>query len=339
MSIPTLTFFNNKGGVGKTTLVYHLSWMFSELGVRTLVVDCDPQANLTAALMKDELLIDLFAEPLTKPETRTMFDAVAPLLDGTGDIAGIQTQSLSKNLHLLAGDLSLSTFEDDLSLQWTQALGDSSNRRAMMVQSAFWRIAQKSASGIGAQLIIFDVGPNLGAINRSVLIGTDYVVVPLAADLFSIQGLRNLGPSLVRWKQGWHQRLKLLQANPLPQALPTGDTQPIGYVAMQHQERLSRPVKAYGAWLERMPREYRSSLSLPEAIAHFASIKEDPQCLALLRHYKSLIPMAQEARKPVFLLKSADGAIGSHAASVNQAYEDFEALARKILGKISIDIE
>ena len=71
----------------------------------------------------------------------------------------------------------------------------------------------------------------------------------------------------------------------------------------------------------------------------FASVKDDPQCLALLRHYKSLIPLAQEARKPVFLLKSADGAIGSHAASVNQAYEDFEALARKILSKINIDIE
>ncbi len=339
MTIPTLTFFNNKGGVGKTTLVYHLSWMFSELGIKTLVVDCDPQANLTAALMKDELLVDLFAEPSTNPGTLTMFDAVSPLLDGTGDIASIQTQSLSNNLHLLAGDLSLSTFEDDLSLQWTQALGDSSNRRAMMVQSAFWRIAQKSAAELGAQLIIFDVGPNLGAINRSVLIGTDYVVVPLAADLFSIQGLRNLGPSLVRWKQGWHQRLKHLQATSLAQTLPTGDTQPIGYIAMQHQERLSRPVKAYGAWLERMPREYRSSLSLPKATTTFASVKDDPECLALLRHYKSLIPMAQEARKPVFLLKSADGAIGSHAASVNQAYGDFKALAKKILCKINIDIE
>lgn len=339
MSVPTLTFFNNKGGVGKTTLVYHLSWMFSELGVKTLVVDCDPQANLTAAFITDERLADLFATHSGPPQAETMFDAVAPLLDGTGDIAPLKPQSLSSRLHLLAGDLSLSTFEDDLSLQWTQALGDSSNRRAMMVQSAFWRIAQKSAADIGAQLIIFDVGPNLGAINRSVLIGTDYVVVPLAADLFSIQGLRNLGPSLVKWKLGWHQRLERLQAKPLQQMLPTGETKPMGYVAMQHQERLSRPVKAYSAWLERMPGEYRASLSLPRAATSFDNVKDDPECLALLRHYKSLIPMAQEARKPVFLLKSADGAIGSHIASVNQAYQDFEELARKILNKIGIQID
>jgi chromosome partitioning protein len=338
VTVPTLTFFNNKGGVGKTTLVYHLSWMFSELGIKSLVVDCDPQANLTAAFIKDEeLLANLWDKPVDE-NPFTIFGAVAPLLE-TSDVAVPKTYSVNENLRLLAGDLRLSTFEDELSLQWNQALSDSGNRRAMMVQSAFWRIAQKKATSMDASLVIFDVGPNLGAINRSVLISTDHVVVPLAADMFSLQGLRNLGPSLLKWKKGWEERCARLSASPLRQAIPEGNTSPLGYIAMQHQERLSRPVKAYGAWLERMPGEYRSSLSLPKSQSTFASVKDDPECLALLRHYKSLIPMAQEARKPVFLLKSADGAIGSHAASVNQAYKDFEALAKKILQKIGIEIK
>ena len=339
MTIPTLTFFNNKGGVGKTTLVYHLSWMFSELGIKTLVVDCDPQANLTAAFIKDEdLLENLWERPLAEVPF-TIYGAVAPLLE-TSDIATPKIYQVNSNLRLLAGDLRLSTFEDQLSFEWNQALSDGGgNRRAMLVQSAFWRIAQKSAGQKNAQLIIFDVSPNLGAINRSVLIGTDHVVVPLAADMFSLQGLRNLGPSLSKWKKGWQERLVKLGDKPLSQPIPTGNTSPLGYIAMQHQERLSRPVKAYSAWLERMPTEYRSSLSLPESKRIFASVKDDPECLALLRHYKSLIPLAQEARKPVFLLKSADGAIGSHAASVNQAYDDFRALAKKILSKINISVE
>ena len=336
MSIPTLTFFNNKGGVGKTTLVYHLSWMFSELGVKTLVVDCDPQANLTAAFIKDEDLLENLWEKPVDEVPYTIYGAVSPLLE-TGDVAEPKIYPVNTNLRLLAGDLRLSTFEDQLSFEWNQALSDGGgNRRAMLVQSAFWRIAQKSAAKVDAQLIIFDVGPNLGAINRSVLIGTDHVVVPLAADMFSLQGLRNLGPSLSKWKKGWHERLQKLEGKPLTQPIPDGDTSPLGYIAMQHQERLSRPVKAYGAWLERMPAEYRSSLSLAKSTKVFASVKDDPECLALLRHYKSLIPMAQEARKPVFLLKSADGAIGSHAASVTQAYDDFRALAKKILKKIDI---
>ena len=338
MSIPTLTFFNNKGGVGKTTLVYHLSWMFSELGVKTLVVDCDPQANLTAAFMRSEDMLDLLWDRPLDEAPVTIYGAVAPLLE-VNDIAEPMTYKVSDNLRLLSGDLRLSTFEDELSLQWNQALSDSGNRRAMMVQSAFWRVAQNRAEKMDAQLIIFDVGPNLGAINRSVLIGTDHVVVPLAADMFSLQGLRNLGPSLSKWKKGWQERLAKLGDKPLSQPIPAGDTRPLGYIAMQHQERLSRPVKAYGAWLDRMPAEYRSSLSLANSTKIFASVKDDPECLALLRHYKSLIPMAQEARKPVFLLKSADGAIGSHAASVTQAYDDFRTLAKKILKKIDIPFE
>lgn len=338
MSIPTLTFFNNKGGVGKTTLVYHLSWMFSELGIKTLVVDCDPQANLTAAFIKDEDLLENLWERPTEDVPFTIYGAVAPLLE-TGDVAEPKIYQVNPNLRLLAGDLRLSTFEDQLSLEWNQAAGDGGgNRRAMLVQSAFWRIAQKSAARVHAQLIIFDIGPNLGAINRSVLIGTDHVVVPLAADMFSLQGLRNLGPSLSKWRKGWHERLLKLADKPLSQPIPSGETRPLGYIAMQHQERLSRPVKAYGAWLQRMPDEYRSSLSLPKSDKVFASVKDDPECLALLRHYKSLIPMAQEARKPVFLLKSADGAFGGHAAAVNQAYDDFRALAKKILLKIDIPI-
>ena len=41
MSIPVIAFFNNKGGVGKTSLVYHLGWTFADLGRRVLMIDMD----------------------------------------------------------------------------------------------------------------------------------------------------------------------------------------------------------------------------------------------------------------------------------------------------------
>jgi chromosome partitioning protein len=334
MTKPVFTFFNNKGGVGKTTLVYHISWMLSELGVKTLVVDCDAQANLTAAIVPDDLLSDYLST--TDPaHGYTIYNAISPLLEGTGDIANVKTYEVTENLHLLSGDLRLSTFEDELSLQWNQALSDSSNKRAMMVLSAFWRVAQKKAEQIGAEIILFDVGPNLGAINRSVLIGTDHMIVPLAADLFSIQGLRNLGPALKKWNSGWQLRLASLTGN-MTAELPLGKAKALGYIALQHQERLSRPVAAYSAWLLRIPTEYRASVGAPPSKKTFASVADDDECIALLRHYKSLMPMAQEARKPVFLLRSADGAIGSHSAAVRRAYGDFESLVRQLLSKANL---
>ncbi len=332
-SVPTLTFFNNKGGVGKTTLVYHLSWMFAELGVRTLVVDCDPQANLTAAFVDEATLSDLWNPPGNGHSAGTIYEAVKPLTR-IGDFAPPETIAVDPRLQLIAGDLGLSAFEDQLSEQWTKALGDDTRERAMLVLSAFWRMAQAKAKAMDADLVIFDVGPNLGAINRSVLIGTDHVIVPLAADLFSLQGLRNLGPALVRWRNGWTERRQRIGDAVGP--LPMGEAQPAGYIALQHQERLSRPVQAYVSWLSRIPGEYRHHLLQEQAGGTPPDIKNDPHCLALLRHYKSLIPFSQEARKPVFKLRSADGAIGSHATAVTRAYQDFHTLALKILSRVGI---
>jgi len=109
----------------------------------------------------------------------------------------------------------------------------------------------------------------------------------------------------------------------------------LGYVAMQHQERLYRPVQAYKKWVERIPADYRRYiLETPEQTA--PTIEEDPYALALLRHYKSIVPIGQEARKPIFTLKTADGVSGSQLTTVGQAYKDFKALAINILAKANL---
>jgi len=85
MSIPVLTFFNNKGGVGKTSLVYHLSWIFSEMGKRVVAIDLDPQANLTSAFLAEEKLEELWDADLVLPKPVTIYRCVQPLME-VGDI-------------------------------------------------------------------------------------------------------------------------------------------------------------------------------------------------------------------------------------------------------------
>jgi cellulose biosynthesis protein BcsQ len=60
MSPPVIAFFNNKGGVGKTSLVYHLAWMYRDLGLNVLAADLDPQANLTSAFLDEERLEEIW---------------------------------------------------------------------------------------------------------------------------------------------------------------------------------------------------------------------------------------------------------------------------------------
>src|SRR5258706_16455848 len=109
MTVPIIAFFNNKGGVGKTSLVYQLSWMYSDLGRRILVTDLDPQANLTAAFLQEERLEELWPEG---EHPSTVFGALAPLQKGTGDILEHpHLEEVGDQLFLQVGDLALGRFE------------------------------------------------------------------------------------------------------------------------------------------------------------------------------------------------------------------------------------
>jgi chromosome partitioning protein len=328
MSAPIIAFFNNKGGVGKTSLVYHLAWMYQEQGKRVIAVDFDPQANLTAAFLDEERLEEIW---LAKDQPNTVFRCIQPLIRGVGDIAPPQLEVVTEQLALLTGDLQLSGFEDDLSAEWPGCLDR--KERSFRIISAFWRLIQSAIEQQQADIVLMDLGPNLGAINRAALIAADYVVVPLSPDLFSLQGLSNLGPTLRRWRQEWQERLVKNPAEDL--RLPPGQIQPVGYLVLQHSVRLDRPVKAYQRWMERIPGIYQSEV-LDQPLDPERSIANDPNCLALLKHYQSLMPLAQEARKPMFYLKPGDGAIGAHIAAVKSAYKDFLRLAETIAKLVNL---
>lgn len=326
----TIAFFNNKGGVGKTSLVYHLAHMFADRGIKVLAVDLDPQANLTSMFLDDEKLEKLWPDG-DHPDT--VYGAITPILNGIGDIAEPRIVSISDNLKLIPGDLGLSKFEDELSENWSKCLGGQLS--AFRVITAFYRIILNASKKSTSEIVLIDVGPNLGAINRSAIISADQVVIPLAPDLFSLQGLDNLGPMLKEWRRGWKKRLEELPANS-GIAVPSGEMQPAGYVVMQHGIRDSRPVKAYQRWMDKIPQTYRVSVLGESTKGKIPAPENDPYALALLKHYRSLMPLAMEANKPMFFLKSADGAIGSHLEAVANCYKDFKRLASKIAANAGI---
>jgi chromosome partitioning protein len=327
--VKTIAFFNNKGRVGKTSLVYHLAWMFSEQGYRVVAADLDPQANLTNICLDDDRLMQIWEN---KPRP-TIYSAIAPLKKGVGEVALRQVEPVSNRLALVVGDLELSSFEDDLSANWSKCLDR--EERAFRVTTAFSRVVDEAGDLFNADIGLLDVGPNLGAINRAALIAADYVVIPAAPDLFSVQGLENVGPRLLSWREEWQER-KLKVPAGLDIVLPRGDMFPIGYVVSRHSVREGRQVKAFRKWLDRLPEIYREKVLSKTPSLSPVGIDGDQNCLAQLKDYRSLMPMAQEARKPMFLLKPSDGAIGGHQGAVRQCYEDFEALAKLIGEKIDL---
>ncbi len=327
----TIAFFNNKGGVGKTSLVYHLAWMYADMGLPIVAADLDPQANLTSMFVDDDRLEALWPDD---SHAKTIFGAIQPLLEGTGDIASPHVEDIAENIGLLVGDLALSASEDELTSQWPDCLDR--KPRAFRVLSAIWRVIEQAAEERGAGLVLIDVGPNLGAVNRAALLCAEHVVIPLAPDLYSLQGLRNLGPTLRRWRNEWSERRGRNPVNDL--SIPSGDMRPAGYVLMQHAVRLDRPVRAYDRWMARIPAVYREAVLDERGAKVEQAIDGDPHCLAALKHYRSLMPLAQEARKPMFFLKPADGALGGHSKAVQDCYKDFRALGRAIADRCGVQI-
>lgn len=335
MTARTIAFFNNKGGVGKTTLVYHLAWMFSELGIRVIVVDLDPQSNLTSALLDDDRIEEL----LNKEDgEQTILGPIRPLIERLGDIKPAHIE-VRENIGLISGALELNEFEDRLSQAWSACLDDNPANAAdgFRVMSAFYRVIQRAAEAFGASLALIDVGPNLGAINRAALVAADDVIVPLAPDLFSLRGLRNLGPKLREWNSGWAHRVRQGKGKlPKQVELPGGLMRPLGYVVLQHAVRRDQPLKSFQRWLDRIPETYREAVL--NARPRVNRLARDPEMLASLKNYRSLMPLAQEARKPVFALRPADGAIGATAMAALDSYADFEALAREVARRVGLSL-
>lgn len=173
--------------------------MYADLGLNVVAADLDPQVKLTRMFLEDDRL-----EALWGQRRRTIFGAIRPLLEGSGDVTAPYVEEPAPGLGLVAGDLALSAVEDELSRQWQACLHR--KPRAFRVLSALRRVLRLAAMQTAADIVLVDVGPNLGAFNRAALVAADDLVVPIAPDLCSLQGLRNLDPTLRRWRNEWAER-------------------------------------------------------------------------------------------------------------------------------------
>ena len=191
------------------------------------------------------------------------------------------------------GDLALSRREDELSTQWPKCLdGD---RRAFRVTTAFARLIARAGKAIRSGSGAAGRWPESRRDQPCRLVASDSVVIPLAPDLFSLQGLRNVGPTLREVAEGL-ERARRKETGSAGHRTAVGQHASAGLRHHAAFIRLSRPVQAYGRWIDKIPSEYAEAVTqdgLPSAPA-----EQDPNCLAHLKDYRSLMPMAQEANRP-----------------------------------------
>lgn len=196
-----ISIFNHKGGVGKTTLTFNIAAALADLGHRVLLVDADPQCNLSAYLIEASVLDDLLDKSDDADEGATLWSAVKPVVDGDGGVKTVDPLEIRNRLFLIPGDIRLSDFENKLAAYWLECLQRETH--GFKGTTAISKLVDTICHNEDIDFVFFDTGPNIGALNRAILLDCDFFVVPVAYDLFSVRALRTLGRSLFDWITDW----------------------------------------------------------------------------------------------------------------------------------------
>lgn len=336
--------FNNKGGVGKTTLTCNLASYLSErLRKRVLVVDCDPQCNATQLIMGEEYATELYFSDRTAYSVTTVSDILQPIEDGdstiSNEIIPIKSSGNKFGVDLIPGHPSFSIIEDRLGAAWHDLQGGDLGG----IRKTNWNTFLKAKLESRYDFIIYDLGPSLGSINRSVLIGCDKFITPMGTDIFSILGIRNISSWLSSWVDRYENGLALCEKNTpnrlssfkIPQSLSITNGY-VGYTMQQYitksKEGIRRPTKAYEKIIENVPNEIRNSLSNYLS----SGMNVDNLRLGDVPHLYSLIPLAQSVSCPLFELTGKDGLVGSQGKQRDQYEEILSSICSNILRNLNI---
>jgi cellulose biosynthesis protein BcsQ len=246
--------FNHKGGVGKTTLTVNLADALASLGKRILLVDSDPQCNLTAYLVEDSVVDDLLDHSDTE-EGQTVWSSLKPISDGTGDLRRIKALERLSNVFLLPGDVRLAEFEQDLAAAWSESF--QRKTKGLRSTTALSQLVSQTAGDLDIDIVFYDAGPNIGPLNRVILLDCDYFVVPAACDLFSIRALKTLGRTLVSWISDWQTILALV---PTGTYFLPGSPRFLGYMPQRFKTYGGDISSSYARYLPRIARSIESDV-------------------------------------------------------------------------------
>lgn len=322
----SLAFFNNKGGVGKTTLLCNIAAYFhQELGKTVCIVDCDPQCNASQYLFEEQMLEKLLSNSVKNIEV--LFEG---LTKGIGHSNHIPiTRSPSFSVDVVCGSPKLSMGEDFLAEEW----GSLNTLRGLSSTLVFHKMLSQLTH---YDYVFFDVSPSLGAINRTVLLSCDFFLSPLSIDIFSLKAFENISAWMQKWRQQWKYTVNSPQLNGGDNIVQEAQTiygaRFIGYVSQQYIAKRDasgerRPVKSYDEIIRQLDSEIEK---------HFADdLKpEQPYEIGKIPNLHSLAPMSQSRRKPIFALESKDGIVGAHFAKVKEARLIFSEVAKEIISRI-----
>jgi len=315
-----ITLYNHKGGVGKTTLMINIAAAMANLGKRVLLVDADPQCNLTSYLVDSEV-VDNWLDESDGPNGTTIWSALKPFSDGMGNLLRIQPTERQEGVFLIPGDIQLSKFETDLTQIWVECF--QRKLHGFKGVTAISEIVNNAATDNDIDFVFYDVGPNIGPLNRAILLDCDYFIVPAACDLFSVRALKTLGKSLHDWILDWQVISQLAPDNIY---LLPGRPTFLGYILQKFRMYGGNITSEFSAYAARLEKTAYSDISvvLREIDKNLAKATLQNK-LGQVKDFSNLVPLSQTQGEPFF------NVAGGNATMKNEAKTEFRSIAKNII--------
>ena len=319
-----LAIFNHKGGVGKTTLTVNIGAALAEQGKSVLLVDSDPQCNLTSYLVEDPVVDDLL-DGSDGPEGKTIWSALRPVVNAKGAFKSVPTiETATRGLYLLPGDVRFSEFESELTDYWGACF--QRKVRGFDGTTSLSALVNDLASERNVGYVFYDTGPNIGPLNRAILLDCDYFIVPGACDLFSVRALKTLGHSLCSWILDWRAITSLAPDDTL---LLPGKPRFLGYIPQRFRVYGQGMVRRHAHYFARFEKQLHSDLiaelrKIDKTLAPSAGSRAK---LGEVKDFATLVQLAQGQGVPLWEVQ------GGNSTLVAQARSAFSRIANAIVSR------
>lgn len=327
-----ISIFNNKGGVGKSTLTFHLAHALGEMGKKVLIVDADPQCNVTLYGLNVEEMHSIWESETAYIDTvgfeearkqdleyqkkieevRTLHFLLKPTEEGTGDIEELPPlKQLNNNVYLLPGRLSLHSYEEAIASRWSDAFVG--NPLAIKTIGKIRLLTDEYSRKYNIDYVLFDTSPSIGILNKVIISTTDALLIPCNADMFSLYGIRNIGAALLIWKKQF-EVLNSLLSDEKKKNIPQSFVQFVGYTIYNTRKVTKEPALNE---LDIAQSNYHYARMIPDTILSYIdksiriSFSEDQAKSrvggnSIIHSHNTLPGMAQKYKQPMWLLPSLE---------------------------------
>ncbi len=339
-----VALFNHKGGVSKTTTSFNLGWMLASQGHRVVLVDADPQCNLSGLVLgfRGEREFEDFYARETKRHIRAglapAFESQPRAIEAV-DCVPVEGRD---GLFLLPGHIGLSEYEVTLGI--AQEL--SATLQALQnLPGSISYLLERTAEHHRADIVLIDLNPSLSSINQNMLMSSDFFLVPASPDYFSLMALESLAKVLPRW-HAWSTRAKASPiladaAYPYPKKTP----RLLGTVIQKFRPRRGAPTMGFQAWIDKISEKVQNRLYPALRQCGMTLEPEKYQsveglwpnlCLSQIADFNTMIAKSQDAKTPVFALTDDQlGNVGTVLSAEQHKREEFrenfDDLANKII--------